>query len=45
MFKLLLKERGKLSCGKQEDRHVSVEYTPKSDARLGTVGELSAIPE
>jgi tetratricopeptide (TPR) repeat protein len=45
MFKLVLKERGKLACGKQEDRHVSVEYTPKADAKLGTVGEVAAIPD
>jgi hypothetical protein len=45
MFKLLLKDRGKLSCGAQDGRHVSVEYTPKPDAKLGTLGELSGIPE
>jgi tetratricopeptide (TPR) repeat protein len=45
MFKLKLKERGKLACGAQDGRHVSVEYTPKPDERLGTVGELTAIPD
>lgn len=45
MFKLVLKERGKLACGAQDGRHVSVEYTPKPDAKLGTAGELSAIPD
>ena len=45
MFKLSLKDRGKLNCGAQDGRHVSVEYTPKPDPKLGTVGEVSAIPE
>jgi tetratricopeptide (TPR) repeat protein len=45
MFKLSLKDRGKLVCGAQDGRHVSVEYTPKPDAKLGTAGELAAIPE
>jgi hypothetical protein len=45
MFKLKLKERGKLACGAQDGRHVSVEYTPKPDERLGTVGELTTIPD
>lgn len=45
MFKLSLKDRGKLTCGAQDGRHVSVEYTPKPDAKRGTAGDLAAIPE
>jgi hypothetical protein len=45
LVKLTLKERGQLACGPQDGRRVSVEYTPKTDERLGTVGELSAIPD
>jgi Tfp pilus assembly protein PilF len=44
MFKLSLKERGKLTCGAQKARSVAVEYTPKPDTRLGTVGELARLP-
>ena len=39
MIKLLLKDRGQLQCGAQKSHHVSVEYTPKPDAKLGTAGE------
>ncbi len=45
MFKLSVKDRGKLTCGAQDGRHVSVEFTPKPDEKLGTAGELAAIPE
>ncbi len=47
LFKLKLKDRGKLSCGAQDGRRYSSrwEYTPKPDERLGTVGEVSAIPD
>jgi tetratricopeptide (TPR) repeat protein len=31
------------SCGKQAPRPVSIEYIPKVDARLGTVGEVATI--
>jgi tetratricopeptide (TPR) repeat protein len=40
MIKLLLKDRGELACGPQKSHHVTVEYTPKPDAKLGTAGEL-----
>ena len=45
MFQLSLKNRGKLACGKQDGRFVSVEYTPKPDAKLGTAGEVASIPD
>ncbi len=44
MIKLLLKDRGQLPCGAQKSHHVSVEYTPKPDAKLGTAGELASLP-
>jgi tetratricopeptide (TPR) repeat protein len=42
--KLSLKDRGNLACGAQEARFVSVQYTPKPDAKLGTAGELAVLP-
>jgi hypothetical protein len=45
MFRLLLKDRGKLACGKQEERHVVIEFAPKADSKLGTVGELTSLPD
>jgi Tfp pilus assembly protein PilF len=45
MTKLILKDRGKLACGPQDGRHVSVEYLPKADQKLGTAGELASLPE
>jgi tetratricopeptide (TPR) repeat protein len=44
MIKLLLKDRGQLTCGPQKSHHVAVEYTPKPDAKLGTAGELETLP-
>jgi len=32
-----------LTCGPQKPRRVSVEYFPKNNARLGTVGEVATI--
>ena len=32
-----------LGCGARKARRVVVEYFPKADARLGTVGEVASI--
>ena len=32
-----------LSCGAQKARHVSIEYFPKTNSRLATVGEVATI--
>jgi tetratricopeptide (TPR) repeat protein len=45
LFKLALKDRGTLACGAQDGRRITVEYISKSNERLGTVGELAAIPD
>ena len=53
IVKLLVSDPGKiaisgsnqahLGCGVQKPRHVTIEYFPKADARLATVGEVATI--
>jgi hypothetical protein len=43
--KLLVKNRGGLSCGVQKPRTVSIDYDRKADAKLGTSGELTSFPQ
>jgi hypothetical protein len=45
VVKLLVRDRKGLACGAQKARPVTVEYYPKPDARLGTSGEVAAIPQ
>jgi hypothetical protein len=44
LTRLVVKARGTLACGLQKEPHgISVQYTPKVDKALGTIGELESL--
>ncbi len=43
-IRLSVKARAGLTCGPQTPRHVSLDYEKRADAKLGTAGEVAAVP-